>query len=170
MIMLTLSSERIFNQMHYTGTKFVSMYFLQTQIQAVPVLSSLYPFRISFSSLTFTCAPYRIFLLFLPCLPCHFYLAVIEQQQQHILQCTPRPTVTPQWPQQQYIELRVLLSLSYQPYSEPSSAFATHCKANSDSSPRNSRLSASWELNSRSPETPRIITEHYRIERFKRGP
>ena len=81
MIMLTLSSERIFNQMHYTGTKFVSMYFLQTQIQAVPVLSSLYPFRISFSSLTFTCAPYRIFLLFLPCLPCHFYLAVIEQQQ-----------------------------------------------------------------------------------------
>ena len=28
-------------------------------------------------------APYRIFLLFLPFLPCHFYIGVIEQQ--HIL-------------------------------------------------------------------------------------
>ena len=52
--------------------------YLQTQIQADPVLSSL----ISFSSLTFPGAPYRIFLLFLAWLPCHFYLDVIEQQQQ----------------------------------------------------------------------------------------
>ena len=33
----------------------------------------------SFSSFTFPCTSYRIFLLFLPWLPCHFYL-VIEQQ------------------------------------------------------------------------------------------
>ena len=35
---------------------------------------------ISFSYFTFPSAPYRILLLFLPWLPCHFYLAVIEQQ------------------------------------------------------------------------------------------
>ena len=50
---------------------------LQTQLQAVPVLSSLYPSRNSFSSFTFPGAPYRIFLPFLPWLPCHFYLVVI---------------------------------------------------------------------------------------------
>ena len=49
-------------------------------IQAVPVLSSLYPSLISFSYFTFPGVPYRIFLLFLPWLPCHFYLVVIEQQ------------------------------------------------------------------------------------------
>ena len=38
---------------------------LQTQIQAVPVLSSLYPSLNLFSSFTFRRAPYRIFLLFL---------------------------------------------------------------------------------------------------------
>ena len=54
---------------------------LQTQLQAVPVLSSLYPSLISFSSFTFPGAPYRIFLLFLPWLPCQFYLVVIEQHQ-----------------------------------------------------------------------------------------
>ena len=46
------------------------------QLQAAPVLSSLYP-SISFSSLTFPGAPYQIFLLCLPWLPCHFYLVVI---------------------------------------------------------------------------------------------
>ena len=59
---------------------------LQTQIQGVPVLSSLYPSHISFSYFTFPGAPYRIFLLFLPWIPCHFYLVVIEQQQQG---CSP---------------------------------------------------------------------------------
>ena len=54
---------------------------LQTQIQAVPVLSFLYPSLISFSSTTFPGTPYRIFLRFLPWLPCHFYLVVIEQKQ-----------------------------------------------------------------------------------------
>ena len=43
---------------------------LQTQLQAVPVLSSLYISIISFSSFTFPGAPYRIFLQFLPWLPC----------------------------------------------------------------------------------------------------
>ena len=37
---------------------------------------------IFFSSFTFTGAPYRIFLLFLPWFPCHSYLVVIKQQQQ----------------------------------------------------------------------------------------
>ena len=37
---------------------------------------------ISFSFLTFPRAPYRIFLLYLPRLPCHFHIVVIEQQQQ----------------------------------------------------------------------------------------
>ena len=37
---------------------------------------------ISFSSFTFPGAPYRIFLLFFPWLPCHFYLLIIKQQQQ----------------------------------------------------------------------------------------
>ena len=36
---------------------------------------------ISFSSFTFTGAPYRIFLLFLPWLPSHFYPVIIEQKQ-----------------------------------------------------------------------------------------
>ena len=44
--------------------------------------------RITFSYISFSCfsfpgASYRIFLLFLPWLPCHFYLVVIEQQQQN---------------------------------------------------------------------------------------
>ena len=34
---------------------------------------------ISFPSFTFSGAPYRIFFLFLPWLPCHFYPVVIEQ-------------------------------------------------------------------------------------------
>ena len=54
---------------------------LQTELQAVPVLSSLYPSLISFASLTFPGAPYKILLLFIPWLPCHFYPVVIEQQQ-----------------------------------------------------------------------------------------
>ena len=40
-------------------------------------LSSLYPSLISFSSFTLPGAPYRIFLLFFPWLPCHFYPVVI---------------------------------------------------------------------------------------------
>ena len=54
---------------------------LNTQIQAFPVLSSLYTSLISFSSCTFPSAPYRIFLLFLPWLSRQFYLVAIEQQQ-----------------------------------------------------------------------------------------
>ena len=47
---------------------------------SLPVLSSLYPFLlISFSSF-FPGAPYRISHPYLPWLPCHFYLVVIEQQ------------------------------------------------------------------------------------------
>ena len=46
---------------------------LQTQLQAVSVLSSLYPSLISFSSFKFPGASCRIFLPFLPWLPCHFY-------------------------------------------------------------------------------------------------
>ena len=42
---------------------------LQSQLQAVPVLSSIYPSLISFSYFTFPGAPYRISLLFLPWLP-----------------------------------------------------------------------------------------------------
>jgi len=56
----------------------------QTQIQAVSVLYSLCFSVISFSSFTFPGALYRIFLLFLPWLPCHFYFVVIEQQQRHL--------------------------------------------------------------------------------------
>ena len=40
----------------------------------------LFPFHLFFPG-----APNRIFLLFLPWLPCHFYLVVIEQQQQQQL-------------------------------------------------------------------------------------
>ena len=50
---------------------------VQTQLQTVPILSLLYPSVISFSSFTFPGAPYQIFLLFHPWLPCHFYLVVI---------------------------------------------------------------------------------------------
>merc|ERR1719154_188239 len=46
------------------------------QIQGVPVLPSLYSSLISFSSSTFPGASYRFSLLFLPFLPCHFYLVV----------------------------------------------------------------------------------------------
>ena len=49
----------------------------QTQLQVVPVLSSLYLSLISFSYFTFPGAPYRIFLLLLPWLSCHFYLVGI---------------------------------------------------------------------------------------------
>ena len=49
---------------------------LQTQLQTVPILSPLYLSLILFSSLTFPGASYRIFLLFLLWLPCHFYLAI----------------------------------------------------------------------------------------------
>ena len=49
----------------------------QSQIQSVPVLSSLNSSLISFSYFIFSSAPYRIFLLFLPWLPCHFYFVVI---------------------------------------------------------------------------------------------
>ena len=51
---------------------------LQTQLQDGSPITFSY---ISFSSFTFTGTPYRIFLLFLPWLPCHFYLVVIEQEQ-----------------------------------------------------------------------------------------
>ena len=54
---------------------------LQTQIQAVPVISSLYPFLISFSSFTFLSTPYRNFLLFFPWVPYHFYLFVITTRR-----------------------------------------------------------------------------------------
>ena len=40
------------------------------------IFSSLYPFLISFSCFTFPDISYRIFLLFLPWLPCHFYLVI----------------------------------------------------------------------------------------------
>ena len=56
----------------------------QTQLQAVPVLSSLYSSLISFSSFTFPSAPYRIFFLFLPLLPCHFILLSSQQQPSNI--------------------------------------------------------------------------------------
>ena len=138
MIMLTHSSETIFNPSHYTGVKgivvcpnwvnstfffhgeiftyyffcvsdniTVNYYFfsrwnewnkciqmlwplwestsqgsphLQTQLQDGYCLIFSWSFSyISFSSLIFTGALYRIFLLFLPWLPCHFHLSVIEQ-------------------------------------------------------------------------------------------
>ena len=47
------------------------------------LLYSLYPSLISY--FTFPGVPYRISLLFLPWLPCHFYLVVIEQQRVHLL-------------------------------------------------------------------------------------
>ena len=59
-----------------------------TQLQADPVLSSLYLYFISFSSFTFPDVPYRIFFLYLPRLPCHFYIVVIEQQQPLIMDTT----------------------------------------------------------------------------------
>ena len=40
---------------------------------------------ISFSSFTFPGTAYRILLPFLPWLPCHFYLVIIEQQQAYCL-------------------------------------------------------------------------------------
>ena len=49
---------------------------LLTQLQAVPVLPFVYPSLISFSSFTIPGAPYRIFLPFLPWLPCHFNFVV----------------------------------------------------------------------------------------------
>ena len=52
-------------------------YLTSTQLQAVPVLSSLYHFFISFSSFTLTGAPYQIFLQFLNWLSCNFHLVVI---------------------------------------------------------------------------------------------
>ena len=55
---------------------------LQTQLQDSSRLTFSWPFYyISFSSFTFPGTPYRIFLLYLPSLPCHFYLVVIEQRQ-----------------------------------------------------------------------------------------
>lgn len=50
---------------------------LQTQLQNGYRLTFAY---ISFSSFTLLDAPYRIILLFLPRLPYHFYIVVIEQQ------------------------------------------------------------------------------------------
>ena len=59
---------------------------LQTQLHDGSRLTFCWPFSyISFSSFTFPGASYRIFLLFLPWLPCHFYFVGIEQQQ-HILE------------------------------------------------------------------------------------
>ena len=49
----------------------------QTELQDGSRLPFSYIF---FSSFTFPDAPYRIFLLFLPWIPCYFYLVVIEQQ------------------------------------------------------------------------------------------
>ena len=51
----------------------------QIQLQDGFLLTFSYIF---FSSFTFPGTPYRIFLLFLPWFFCHFYLVVIEQQQQ----------------------------------------------------------------------------------------
>ena len=58
---------------------------LQSQIQAVSVLSFLYPSSISFRSFIFLGAPYWIFLLFLPWLPCQFHLVVIKQQHVNLV-------------------------------------------------------------------------------------
>jgi len=55
---------------------------LHTQVQGGSRLTFSWPFScISFSSSTFPGVTYRIFLLLLHWLPCHFSLAVIEQQQ-----------------------------------------------------------------------------------------
>ena len=52
----------------------------RTSVITVPdTLTSLFVLYFSFPSV-----PYRIFLLFLLWLPCHFYLVVIEQQQDAI--------------------------------------------------------------------------------------
>ena len=54
---------------------------LQTQLQNGSRLTFFWPFSyIPLSSFTFPGAPNRIFLQFLPWLPCHFYLVFIEQQ------------------------------------------------------------------------------------------
>ena len=46
-------------------------------------LQNLYRIIFNYISFfTFPSAPYRIFFLLLPWLPCHFYLVVIEQQQE----------------------------------------------------------------------------------------
>ena len=51
--------------------------YLQTQLQDGSRLTFSCPFSyVSFSSSTFSDAPYRIFLLFLTGLPCHFYCVV----------------------------------------------------------------------------------------------
>ena len=56
---------------------------LQSQLQSCYRLTFSWPFSyIYFSSFTFPGTPYRISFLFFCWLPCHFYLAVIEQQQQ----------------------------------------------------------------------------------------
>ena len=58
---------------------------LQTQLKDASRLTFSWPFSyISFSSFSFPGTLYRIFLLFLPQLPCHFYHIIIEQQQQRI--------------------------------------------------------------------------------------
>ena len=55
---------------------------LQTQLQDGFRLTFSWSFSyIFFSSFTFPGAPYRIFLLLLPWLPCHLFLVVIEQQR-----------------------------------------------------------------------------------------
>ena len=58
-------------------------YISKLNFKTVSVFPSLDPSLIfPFHLAPFLGAPYRIFLLFLPWLPCHFYLVVIEQQQQ----------------------------------------------------------------------------------------
>ena len=52
------------------------------------IFTSIYPSLISFSSFSFLSTLYRISLLFLPWLPCHFYIVVIEQQQPLIMDTT----------------------------------------------------------------------------------
>ena len=59
-----------------------SLSLLSWHLQEGSRLTFSWPFSyISFSSFTSPGAPYRIFHLFLPRLPCHFYLVVIRQQQ-----------------------------------------------------------------------------------------
>ena len=70
------SKNRIYLQSKYLKRYDWSMFSLQTQLQAVAVLSSLFSSLISFSSFTFPDAPYQIFLLFLPWFPCHFNLVI----------------------------------------------------------------------------------------------
>ena len=56
---------------------------VQTQFQDDYRLIFSWPFfYVSFSSFTFPSAPYQILFLYLPRLPSHFFLVVIEQQQQ----------------------------------------------------------------------------------------